>query len=57
VAWAGTWWPVACYAALLSVLTAIAIWCGPETFKENITLDNTTDGALHAAPAITPHAA
>jgi MFS family permease len=49
VAWAGTWWPVACYAALLSVLTAIAIWCGPETYEENIRLDNTTDGALHAA--------
>jgi len=30
-------------------LTAIAIWFGPETFEENIRLDNTTDGALHAA--------
>ena len=49
VAWSGTWWPVACYAALLSILTAIAIWCGPETYQENITVDNTSDGALHAA--------
>jgi metabolite-proton symporter len=49
VAWSGTWWPVACYAALLSILTAIAIWCGPETYEENITVDNTSDGALGAA--------
>src|SRR5437667_3829739 len=49
VAWSGTWWPVACYAALLSILTAIAIWSGPETYEENITVDNTTDGALGAA--------
>jgi MFS family permease len=49
VAWTGTWWPVACYAALLSVLTAIAIWCGPKTYEENIRVDNTADGALHTA--------
>jgi MFS family permease len=52
VAWAGTWWPVACYAALLSALTALAIWCGPETYKENITVDNTSDGVRHAAAAV-----
>ena len=40
---------MACYAALLSILTAIAIWCGPETYEENITVDNTSDGALGAA--------
>src|SRR4051812_3469562 len=49
VAWAGTWWPVACYAALLSILTAIAIWCGPETFEESITVDNTSDGVTERA--------
>src|SRR5260221_1783945 len=48
VALAGTWWPVACYAAVLSILTAFAIWCGPETYKENITVGNTSDGAVHA---------
>jgi MFS family permease len=48
----GSWWPVACYAALLSGLTAIAIWCGPETYEESITVDNTADGALHAAAAV-----
>jgi hypothetical protein len=41
----------------LSILTAIAIYFGPETYQENITVDNTSDGALHAATAITPHAA
>jgi len=45
----GSWWPVACYAALLSALTAIAIWCGPETYQESITVDNTSDGAVQAA--------
>src|ERR1700710_257501 len=49
VAWSGSWWPVACYAALLSAITAFAIWCGPETYEENITLDNTSDGAWHPA--------
>ena len=45
----GSWWPVACYAAGLSALTAIAIWCGPETYEESITVDNTADGLMHAA--------
>ena len=49
VAISGSWWPVACYAVLLSALTAIAIWCGPETYEESITVDNTADGAIHAA--------
>jgi MFS family permease len=49
VAVSGSWWPVACYAALLSALTAIAIWCGPETYQESITVDNTSDGAMQAA--------
>jgi MFS family permease len=49
VAWSGSWWPVACYAALLSALTALAIWCGPETYQESITVDNTSDEAMHAA--------
>jgi len=48
VAWSGSWWPVACYAALLAALTAVAIWCGPETYSESITIDNTTDGATQA---------
>src|SRR6476659_10128770 len=45
----GSWWPVACYAALLAALTAFAVWCGPETYEEIITVDNTADGALNAA--------
>jgi len=45
----GSWWPVACYAALLAALTAFAVWCGPETYQESITVDNTADGALNAA--------
>ena len=48
----GSWWPVACYAALLAAATVIAVWCGPETFEENIAIDNTADGALN--PAVVP---
>ena len=29
VATYGSWWPVACYAMLLSACTVIAIWVGP----------------------------
>jgi MFS family permease len=37
VAWAGgAWWPVACYIVLLSGITAIAIWSGPETYRDDI---------------------
>jgi len=47
----GSWWPVACYAAGLSALTAFAVWCGPETYQESITVDNTTDGVAMRAAA------
>src|ERR1700754_1120895 len=47
VASSGSWWPVSCATVLLSAITAFAICCGPETFEENITIDNTSDGALH----------
>jgi MFS family permease len=56
VAWSGSWWPVACYAAFLAACTAFAIWCGPETFEESITVDNTTDGVAMRA-AVSQHAA
>jgi hypothetical protein len=46
---------VACYAIFLSACTVIAIWAGPETYEENITVDNTSDGAIHAA-AVPLHA-
>jgi MFS family permease len=37
VAWAGgAWWPVACYIVLLSGITAFAVWCGPETYQDDI---------------------
>ncbi len=43
VAWAsGSWWPVACYIIVLSGITALAVWWGPETYDESITVDNTT---------------
>lgn len=33
----GAWWPVACYIIVLSSITAFAVWCGPETYKDDIT--------------------
>jgi MFS family permease len=49
VATFGSWWPVACYAALLSGLTAIAIWAGPETYEENIAANTLPDEEIHPA--------
>jgi MFS family permease len=50
MAWAsGAWWPVACYAALLSGITAVAVWYGPETFEEDISADNSVPAATPAA--------
>ena len=53
VATFGSWWPVACYAALLSGLTALAIWAGPETFDESISANTLPDEEVHptAMPA------
>jgi metabolite-proton symporter len=37
VAWAGgSWWPVSVYMIILSLLTAWAVYCGPETFGAEI---------------------
>ena len=45
----GSWWPVAIYAAVLSGLTAIAVWAGPETYDEDIAADASPDAALPAS--------
>jgi MFS family permease len=45
----GSWWPVAVYAAVLSGLTAIAVWAGPETYDEDIAADASPDAALPAS--------
>jgi len=45
----GSWWPVACYAMFLSACTVVAIWIGPETYRENIAADTTTQDELPAA--------
>ena len=53
VIWSGgAWWPVALYAILLSAITAVAIWFGPETYTDDITVDNSVSG-----PAAAPIAA
>src|SRR5215813_695874 len=49
VATFGSWWPVAIYAAVLSGLTAISIWAGPETYTENIAANTLPDEEVHTA--------
>jgi hypothetical protein len=32
---------IAIFAVVPSAIIAVAIWCGPETYEEDITIDNT----------------
>jgi metabolite-proton symporter len=46
VGWmAGAPWGVACYVILLSLITAFAVWCGPETNRSDIRADKPEDDA------------
>jgi metabolite-proton symporter len=49
VATYGSWWPVACYAMFLSLCTVIAVWVGPETFKEDIASETVATNNMSAA--------
>jgi MFS family permease len=52
VAWTGgAWWPVACYVMLLGGLTAFAVWCGPETYRDDIRAE-AGENQGQAAPAL-----
>jgi MFS family permease len=35
----GSPWLVACYIILLSGITAFAVWCGPETYRDDVAHD------------------
>jgi MFS family permease len=51
VGWmAGAPWGVACYVILLSLLTALAVWWGPETNTIDLSAEATED-AVASAPA------
>jgi MHS family shikimate/dehydroshikimate transporter-like MFS transporter len=44
VAWmAGAPWGVCLYVITLSLITAFAVWCGPETYKSDISEDDVQD--------------
>jgi MFS family permease len=44
VAWmAGAPWGVCIYVIAISLVTAFAVWCGPETYKNDITADDVED--------------
>jgi MFS family permease len=49
VATYGSWWPVACYAMFLSLCTVVAVWVGPETFKEDIASETVASNDMSAA--------
>jgi MHS family shikimate/dehydroshikimate transporter-like MFS transporter len=50
VGWmAGAPWGVACYVILLSLITAFAVWCGPETSQSDIRADVPEDLAVPKA--------
>ena len=58
VGWmAGAPWGVACYVILLSLITAFAIWCGPETSRSDIAADTpedlAADGLVPVGAALT----
>ena len=48
---AGAPWGVACYVILLSLITAFAIWCGPETSVSDISAESAADLAV-AEPGV-----
>jgi metabolite-proton symporter len=49
VATYGSWWPVACYAMFLSLCTVIAVWVGPETYKEDIASETVATNEMSGA--------
>jgi MFS transporter, MHS family, shikimate and dehydroshikimate transport protein len=49
VATYGSWWPVACYAMFLSLCTVIAVWIGPETYREDIAAETVGQDELPVA--------
>ncbi|MBV9250445.1 MAG: MHS family MFS transporter [Acetobacteraceae bacterium] len=50
VGWmAGAPWGVACYVILLSLITALAVWWGPETHESDIEAEHPADQELAAA--------
>jgi MFS transporter, MHS family, shikimate and dehydroshikimate transport protein len=58
VGWmAGAPWGVACYVILLSLLTALAVWCGPETNAIDLSAEAVEEGVAPApAPRLVPGA-
>jgi MFS family permease len=46
---AGAPWGVAFYAIFLSLVTAFAVWCGPETYRNDISADDIEDAEEEAA--------
>lgn len=47
---AGAPWGVACYVILLSLITAFAVWCGPETNASDLAADSPEDLVPAARP-------
>ncbi len=42
----GATWPVSLYIIVLAAITAFAVWCGPETFRDDIHADRAEPGRV-----------
>jgi MFS family permease len=52
VGWmSGAPWGVACYVIVLCIITAFAVWCGPETYRSDIADDDVQDCEPRTAPS------
>lgn len=48
LAWAGNYWPVAVYLAVMALITVVAVYLAPETFRSDITEERPDERQLVA---------
>ena len=48
LAWAGSYWPVAVYLAVMALITVVAVYLAPETFQSDITEERPEERQLIA---------
>jgi metabolite-proton symporter len=48
LAWAGNYWPVAVYLGVMALITAVAVYLAPETFRSDITEERPDERQLVA---------
>ena len=48
LAWAGNYWPIAVYVAAMALITVVAVYLAPETFRSDITEERPEERQLIA---------